>query len=177
MQVRRRCCATAGVALVGASVIAVAPTTALLPDVYVADIQLTAGDEQNIVIDILRHGQMISPFENELTPSPAYPGAPLSDLGQQQAQDVANQLNSELGDHVAGIFSGQAIRDIDTAAPFVGMEAPDSLQILSGLNELDSGIYAGASLSSFSGFLYELTPLLWTVLGLVLAPIPGSVED
>ncbi|MGA8546294.1 MAG: histidine phosphatase family protein [Mycobacterium sp.] len=164
------------VALVGAGVIAVTPPHA--PVVHVADIQLTAGDAEDIVIDIVRHGQRMPPFNEVVTPSPDYPGPPLSDLGQQQALDVANQLHNELGDQVAGIFSGQAIRDMDTAAPFAGLEnMANEVQILPGLNEIDSGLYAGDPLSSPGGFLYEVTPLLWTLFGLVSVPIPGSVED
>ncbi|MEO8814570.1 MAG: histidine phosphatase family protein [Mycobacterium sp.] len=179
MQAGRRFCVTAGVALVGASVVTVTPIMASPPAIYVPDIALTAGDEHtDIVIDIVRHGQRMPPFNDQVTPSPDHPGPPLSDLGVQQAQDVGTQLHTELGDQVAGIFSGQAIRDIDTAAPFANLEnMSNDVQILPGLNELDSGIYAGAPLSSLSGFLYEVTPLLWSLLGLVSVPIPGSVED
>jgi hypothetical protein len=96
----------------------------------------------------------------------------------QQAQDVANQLHNELGEQVAGIFSGQAIRDINTAAPFADLEnMANDVQILPGLNEIDSGIYAGQPIASLAGFLYQLTPLMWTLFGLVLMPIPGSGED
>ncbi|HEX7322328.1 MAG TPA: phosphoglycerate mutase family protein [Mycobacterium sp.] len=178
MQVFHRCHAAAGVAIVGAGVIAAMPITAPPPDVHVAGIQLTAGDAQDIVIDIVRHGQRMPPFNQEVTPSPDHPGPPLSDLGEQEAQNVGTQLHNQLGDQVAGIFSGQAIRDQDTAAPFADMEnMTNDVQILPGLNELDSGIYAGAPLASLDGYLYELTPLLWTLFGLVLVPIPGSVED
>lgn len=179
MRAGRRCCVTAGVTLVGAGVIAVTPIAASPPGAHIPDITLTSGDgPTDIVIDIVRHGQRMPPFNDEVTPSPDHPGPPLSDLGEQQAQDVGTQLHNELGDQVAGIFSGQAIRDIDTAAPFADLEnMSDQVQILPGLNELDSGIYAGAPLGSLSGFLYEVTPLMWSLLGLVLAPIPGSVED
>jgi len=176
MQLWHRGYVTAVVALVGAGVIAVSPVPARV--VYVPDIRLAAGDATDIVIDIVRHGQRMPPFNELVTPSPDYPGPPLSDLGQQQALDVANQLHNELGDQVAGIFSGQAIRDMETAAPFAGLEnMANDVQILPGLNEIDSGIYAGDPLSSPGGFLYEVTPLLWSLFGLVLAPIPGSVED
>jgi len=176
MQLWHRGYVTAVVALVGASVIAVTPAPARV--VHVADIQLTAGDATDIVIDIVRHGQRMPPFNELVTPSPDYPGPPLSDLGQQQAVDVGNQLFNELGSKVAGIFSGQAIRDMETAAPFAGLEnMANDVQILPGLNEIDSGIYAGDPLSSPGGFLYEVTPLLWSLFGLVLVPIPGSVED
>jgi Histidine phosphatase superfamily (branch 1) len=176
MQLWHRSYVIAAVVLVGAGVIAVTPTRAAV--VHVADIQLTAGDATDIVIDIVRHGQRMPPFNEVVTPSPDYPGPPLSDLGQQQAVDVANQLHNELGDQVAGIFSGQAIRDMETAAPFAGLEnMANDVQILPGLNEIDSGIYAGDALSSPGGFLYLATPLLWSLFGLVSIPIPGSVED
>jgi hypothetical protein len=137
-----------------------------------------AGEAEDIVIDIVRHGQRMPPFDELVNPSPDHPGPPLSDLGQQQAIDVANQLHNELGDQVAGIFSGQAIRDMDTAAPFAGLENMENdVQILPGLNEIDSGLYGGDPFSSPGGFLYAVTPLLWSLFGLVLTPIPGSVED
>jgi hypothetical protein len=164
------------IALVGAGVIPVLPARA--PVVRVADVRLTSGDAEDIVIDIVRHGQRMPPFNEVVTPSPDYPGPPLSDLGQQQALDVANQLHNELGDQVAGIFSGQAVRDMQTAAPFAGLEnMANNVQILPGLNEIDSGIYAGDPLSSPGGFLYEVTPLLWSLFGLVSVPIPGSIDD
>jgi hypothetical protein len=176
-----RPCVTAGAALVGAGVIAVTPVTAPLPDVHVPGIQLTAGetdatDATNIVIDIVRHGQRMPPQDLETTQSPPYPGVPLSDLGQQQAQDVGNQLFNELGgpNGVAGIFSGQSIRDMDTAAPFA-MDEEMTPQILPGLDEVDPGVYANDPLSSPGGILYELTVALWP-LGLVSLQIPGS-ED
>ena len=167
---------TAVLALVGAGVIAATPATA--PVVRGADIQLTAGDATDIVIDIVRHGQRMPPFNEVVTPSPDYPGPPLSDLGQQQALDVATQLHNGLGDQVAGIFSGQAIRDMETAAPFAGLEnMANDVQILPGLNEIDSGLYAGDPLTSPGGFLYEVTPVMWSLFGLELMPIPGSVDD
>lgn len=169
----------AGAALVGAGVIAVAPTAstgATRPQLMLTSGEAQDGAVQDVVIDIVRHGQRMPPFNDVITPSPDHPGPPLSDLGVQQAHDVADKLHQELGDHVAGIFSGQAIRDLDTAAPFAALENMTT-QILPGLNEIDSGIYAGQPIASLSGFLYQFTPMLWTLFGLVLMPIPGSVED
>jgi hypothetical protein len=164
-----------GVALLGAGVIAIAPPAQ--PDIAaMPGVTLTSGEAQDIVIDVVRHGQRMPPFNDVITPSPDHPGPPLSDLGVQQAHDVAIQLHKELGDQVAGIFSGQAIRDMDTAAPFAALENMTT-QILPGLNEIDSGVYAGQPIASLSGFLYQFTPMLWTLLGLVLVPIPGSIED
>jgi len=177
MRVGHRLFVIASVALIGGGVVVVTPTTAAVPTLHVARIKLTSGDAQNIVIDIVRHGQRLPPFNEVVTPSPDYPGPPLSDLGQQQAQDVGNQLFNELGQHVAGIFSGQSIRDLETAAPFATLEhMSDAVQVLPGLNEIDSGIYAGDPLDSLGGYLYQETPLLWTLFGLVLAPIPGSSD-
>ncbi|GFG69627.1 histidine phosphatase family protein [Mycolicibacter senuensis] len=166
-------------ALLGAGVIAVTPpvhTDPAAPAVTLTSGAAQDGALQDVVIDIVRHGQRMPPFNDVITPSPDHPGPPLSDLGMQQAQDVADKLHQELGDQVAGIFSGQAIRDIDTAAPFAALENMTT-QILPGLNEIDSGSYAGQPIASLSGFLYQFTPMLWTLFGLVLMPIPGSVED
>jgi hypothetical protein len=98
---------TVGAALVGASVIAVTPVTNPLPDVHAPDIQLTAGEE-DIVIDFVRHAQTSPPGSVVAVASQGLPGFPLSDLGQQQAVDVGNQLFNEFGgpDGVAGIFGG-----------------------------------------------------------------------
>ncbi|MFZ0713187.1 phosphoglycerate mutase family protein [Mycobacterium sp.] len=173
---------TAGIAVIGASVIAVAPTTATTAprSVYAPDMQLTAGDDTDVVIDVVRHAQMISPFEDELTPSPAFPGAPLSDLGQQQAQDVGNQLFNQLGQHVAGIFEGQGLREMETAAPFAGLEnMSDNVQILPGLDEIDSGIYALDPIDSTGGQLAFLTAGAWSLgapFGLALLQAPGSSD-
>jgi hypothetical protein len=165
----------AGIALAGAGVIGI-PAQPAGPAMSAAGLTLTGSETQDIVIDVVRHGQRMPPFNDVITPSPDHPGPPLSDLGVQQAQDVADRLHAELGDQVAGIFSGQAVRDIDTAAPFAALEHM-ATQILPGLNEIDSGIYAGQPIASLSGFLYQFTPMLWTLFGLVLVPIPGSVED
>ncbi|MGH3969786.1 MAG: histidine phosphatase family protein [Mycobacterium sp.] len=177
MQLRYRPYVTAGVALVGAGLIAVIAAPG--PDVEVRDVALTAGDAPDIVIDIVRHGQMISPFEDELTPSPAFPGAPLSDLGQQQAQDVGTQLFNELGP-VAGIFEGQGLREMGTAAPFAALEnMSNDVQILPGLDEIDSGIYALDPIESLGGQLAFLTAGAWSLgapFGLALLPAPGSSD-
>ena len=177
MQVSRILSAAAGAALAGG--IAVIPVPTAAPAVSGFAFRLTSDDNPDIVIDVLRHGQMISPYENLLTPSPAFPGAPLSDLGQQQASDVAQQLFQELGP-VAGIFAGQGLREMQTAAPFATLEnMSDNVQILSGLNEVDSGIYALDPIESLGGRLAFLTVGAWSLgapFGLALVPGPGS-ED
>lgn len=179
MQVSHILSATVSLALLGGSGTCAPGIATSSPDRGLLDIQLTSGDEPDIVIDVVRHAQMISPYENLLTPSPAYPGAPLSDLGQQQAQDIGNQLFNELGP-VAGIFAGQGLRETETTAPFAALEhMTDSVQILPGLDEVDSGIYALDPIESLGGRLAFLTVGAWSLgapLGWAMTPAPGS-ED
>ena len=180
MRLRHYPYVTAGLAIVGAGVIAVAPSTVPRPTVYVPDIQLVSGDEPDIVIDVVRHAQMISPFEDELTPSPAFPGAPLSDVGQQQAQDLATKLFDQLGPHVAGIFEGQGLREMETAAPFAALEnMTGNVPVLPGLDEIDSGIYALDPIDSTGGQIAFLTAGAWSLgspFGLSLLQAPGSSD-
>jgi broad specificity phosphatase PhoE len=172
---------TAGCALIGAGLIGLTPTPATAPPTrYVPDIQLTSGDDPDVVIDVIRHGQMISPYEDELTGSPAYPDAPLSDLGQQQAQDLATKLFDQLGPNVAGIFEGQGLREMETAAPFASLEnMSNSVQVLPGLDEIDSGIYAFDPIDSPGGQLAFLTAGAWSLaapFGGALVEAPGSSD-
>ncbi|MEO6792917.1 MAG: phosphoglycerate mutase family protein [Mycobacterium sp.] len=174
MQVSHVVSLTVGAALVGG--IAVVPVSMAPPIGHTFDVRLTA---QDVVIDVLRHAQMISPYENLLTPSPAFPGAPLSDLGLQQAQDVGQKLFDELGP-VAGIFAGQGLRESQTSMPFAALEnMSNSVQTLPGLNEVDSGIYALDPIESLGGRLAFLTVGAWSLgapLGLAMVPGLGS-ED
>ncbi len=177
MPVEQHCFVTAGVALVGAHVIAVAPIAASPPGVWISGIQLAADQEPtDVVIDILRHGERMPPFNQLQIPSPPYPGPPLSDLGEQQARDVGQFLFNKFGP-IAGIFSGQGIRDQETAAPFADLEhMGDQVQILPGINEIDFGIYGLKPLTSFGGILSQLHVLLWAA-GFPLVAMPGSGQD
>jgi Histidine phosphatase superfamily (branch 1) len=158
-----------GVALVGASVIAVTPATAPLPDFHVPDVQLTA-DEETITLDIVRHGETVGP--QSTVDTGAIPGDPLDETGQEEAQAVAEQLAPQ-GPY-AGIYAGEDVRMPETAAPLADLENL-TVQILPGLNEIGGGIYAGDALSSPGGILYELTLAAWA-LGFVLVPMPGSTD-
>jgi hypothetical protein len=172
---------TAGVTLVGASVIAVTPAAAPLPEVHVPDIQLTAGGEPDIVIDFVEHGVVTNQVPADqvgltLGVSGLPPGTALNAVGEQEAQDVGHQLFSELGGPhgVAGIFAGLDIRMPETMAPFAALEEMHT-QILTGLDEVDGGLYAGQSLLSPAGILFDLTVLAWAF-GLTSVPMPGSVD-
>lgn len=168
-----RPCAAAGIALVGAGLIAANPMTALPPGVHSADVHLTA-DEQDIVIDFVRHAQTNPSGDVVAVATNGVPGFPLSDTGQEQSVEVANLLFKELGgpNGVAGIFGGQEQRMIETADPFDKLEHM-TMQPMSGFNEISGGIYAGAPPSSPGDILYELTVFAWA-LGLRSVPMTGS---
>ncbi|MEB3030537.1 phosphoglycerate mutase family protein [[Mycobacterium] nativiensis] len=175
MQVRQIVSLTAGAALAGG--ITAVPVTPSSSTTHIPAIQLTSSGAQDIVIDVVRHAQMISPYENLLTPSPAFPGAPLSDLGLQQAQDVGQKLFDELGP-VAGIFAGEGLREMQTAAPFAALEhMSDNVPILPGLDEIDSGVYALDPIESLGGRLAFLTVGAWSLgapFGLAMIPVLAS---
>ncbi|MGH3970795.1 MAG: histidine phosphatase family protein [Mycobacterium sp.] len=187
---------TAGVALVGAGIIAVTPATSPLPDVHVSDIQLTAGEE-DIVIDFVRHGDTTPPDAVSLVAGNGLPGFPLSATGEAEAATTATQLANELGTQsglggfppggVEGIFGGYEQRMIETAEPFLtdqygpGSYTPDAafgaispfFTPLDGFDEIGGGIYAHAAPASIGAYLSELTGLLW-VLGQEYVPVLGS---
>lgn len=177
MQVSPLLSLTAGAALAGgiaAAPVAAPPATSTAAN---RDVELTA---QDVVIDFVRHAQMTPPYDLLLTPSPDHPGAPLSDLGHEQANDVGQQLFNELGP-VAGIFSGQGLRVQETAVPFAELEGaggtPADIRLLPGLDEVDSGVYALDPIESLGGRLAFLTVGAWTFgapLGLALLQGPGS---
>jgi len=185
MQVSHILSLAAGAALAGG--IAVGPVPAMSTGSATAalDIRLASGDiqdgaVQDVVIDFVRHAQMTPPYDLLLTPSPDHPGAPLSDLGHEQAHDIGQQLFSQLGP-VAGIFAGQGVRVQQTAVPFADLEgtggSPADVQVLPGLNEVDSGVYALDPIESLGGRLAFLTVAGWTFgapLGLALVQGPGS---
>ncbi|WP_409426326.1 histidine phosphatase family protein [Mycobacterium sp. SMC-11] len=169
------CCTTAGVALLGASLIAPIATPPPVPPAHViADIALTA---QDIVIDIVRHAEDLAPANSRIPFSPEFPGAGISDLGKQQAIDTANLIFGQVGGpgHVAGLFSGPDTDAQDTAAPFATLQGLEP-QILNGLVEVDGGIFANQPVLSLGGIYYDLAVVLW-MLGLVnVFQIPGADE-
>ena len=84
----------ATIGLLGAGVIVITPTTAAVPTVHVARVKLTSGDAEDIVIDIVRHGQRLPPFNEVVTPSPDYPGPPISDLGSSRRRTLETNCST-----------------------------------------------------------------------------------
>lgn len=71
MQVRPIMSLTVGAALAGGIAAVPVPTASAISATHIGDIALTA---QDVVIDFVRHAEMISPYENMLTPSRIIPG-------------------------------------------------------------------------------------------------------
>ena len=104
------------------------------------------------------------------------PGPDLTDTGEQQAQALVNVLS---GNGIDDIYASTMIRSYETATPLAeALTLP--IQTLSGLNEIDAGIFEGIPVNigdvPLGGALYLLAPLAWT-LGLDFVPQLGSTID
>ncbi|MEO6794044.1 MAG: histidine phosphatase family protein [Mycobacterium sp.] len=171
------CCTAAGIALIGVSLTAPIAITSQPPALSTLSIPGIALTAQDIVIDIIRHAEDLAPANARVPFSPEFPGAPISDLGKQQAIDTANQVYAQVGGpgHVAGLFSGPDLDAQDTAAPFATLQDMDP-QILNGLVEVDGGIFANQPALGLGGLYYDAAVVLW-MMGMVNAfQIPGADE-
>ncbi|KAA1249832.1 PE domain-containing protein [Mycobacterium simiae] len=130
------------------------------------------GNQQSIVIDFARHGQTTANVAGLM--DTAIPGANLTAVGIQQAQDVANVLAPQ-GPY-AGLFASQLARTQETAAPLAALLGM-SPQILPGLNEINAGIFEDFPQLSPAGVLYLVGPIAWTF-GYPIVPMlnPGSID-
>jgi hypothetical protein len=131
-------------------------------------------DDGSIVLDLVRHGGSIDNAKGIIDTVP--PGTGLDTTGMDQANAIATTIENEYGTDIAGIFSSQEIRSLDTAEPLaqaLNMWPLDASHILSGLNEIPAGSFEGDSTTSLEGILYLLGPLSW-VFGDVLMPDIGD---
>lgn len=178
---------TAGLTLVGASAVAVSPVTVVLPEVHgpaarAFEIQLTAAD---IVLDLIRHGESTENVTSYLGTTP--PGAPLTELGEQQAITVGEQLYNGGDNDISAVYASEFLRAQQTAWPLVQLlagnsdynEIPggptpllDPSQILSGLGEINAGWLEGQS-GTIPGLLYLLPTIAWMT-GSYWVPMLGS---
>ncbi|OBK83394.1 histidine phosphatase family protein [Mycolicibacter sinensis] len=181
---------TAGVVLAGATGIAAAPAVAPPLEVLAADIQLTAGEAKDIVLEFVRHGTSTDNVQlingtvapgAHLTSGPNYP---LAYNGELQAEAVGDKLYGIYGPNgtdpgIDGIFASGLVRTQETAAPFAGLMGMNVTN-LSGLNEINAGIWEGIQSSSGDAFKnvalsYLAAPMLWTY-GLYSVPLLGSSD-
>lgn len=120
----------------------------------------------SIQIDFVRHAQSYSNVANLI--DTAVPGAPLTQLGLDQANAIAAILQPQ--GHFAGIFDSQLIRTQQTSGPLAGMMGMTP-QVLPGLNEISAGIFEGLPQIP-AGIMYLVGPLAWT-LGFPIMPNLG----
>lgn len=177
---------TAGVAVVGAGLVAVTPVTVPAVVINLPDIQLTAAD---MVLDLVRHGQSQDNVDGVLGTTP--PGAPLTATGEQQAITVGDQLYNGGHNDIDGVYASAFLRTQQTAWPLDQLlqgnsdynDIPagptpllDPGQILPGLNELDAGFLENAHQTETTGLLYLLAPISW-MFGNYSVPQLGSTID
>lgn len=132
----------------------------------------TASADESIVIDLVRHGQSVGNAQGMI--DTAVPGTPLTQLGQDQALNVANMLAPAAP--FAGIFASQLTRAQETAAPLAA-RLGTNVQVLRGLNEIDAGAFNGLPQFSLAGLAYLIAPVAW-MLGLRFVPMlaPDSTD-
>lgn len=85
-------------------------------------------------LHLIRHGQTQSNVDRLL--DTAYPGAPLTDVGQQQAQDLVAAIEHEPLD---ALYSSTYTRAQQTAAPLAKARGLD-VQVLNGVHEISAGV-------------------------------------
>jgi hypothetical protein len=128
--------------------------------------------DDSIVLDLVRHGQSVDNAAGIIDTTP--PGTGLTQTGYDQANTVAQAIQSEYGKDIAGIFASGETRSQETAAQLADLlPGNTSVQILSGLNEIPAGSFEGDPTNSLEGILYLLAPLSW-VFGDVLVPDVGD---
>ena len=126
----------------------------------------------NITITFVRHGESAGNASGLIDTK--IPGPDLTTTGQAQAQTVAGVLANDGLAHDA-IFASDMVRTQQTAAPYATATGMP-VTVLSGLHEVQAGIFEGQSQNSgFARILYALIPLSWAT-GNLLMPMPGSPD-
>lgn len=144
---------------------------AALPAIGLLFTAPTAWADASITLDFVRHGEA----GDNLVINNEVPGPALTEIGQQQAQSVADVLAP---DGIDGIYASSMTRAQETAAPLatlLGLPITD----LPELGEIDAGIFAGLPVNvgdlPLGAVLYVAAPFLWT-LGLYVVPQVGSSD-
>jgi broad specificity phosphatase PhoE len=166
----------AGVVLVGAGIVTITPVTAA-PTVPARffEVQLTGGTEdiEDITLDLVRHGQSTDDLNGILGTLP--PGAPLTALGEQQADQVSQAIQAEFPGGIAGIYASELIRTQETMAPLAQALGMD-VQVLPDLNEIPAGIFEEAPRNLISEFSF-FSPMAAWILGDLFVPEPGTTYN
>jgi hypothetical protein len=128
--------------------------------------------DESIVLDLVRHGESTANMAGIIDTAP--PGAPLDATGITQANDAVGAIYSEIGKNIAGVFTSDELRTVQTAAPLAdALHLTLPLPDFAGLNEIPAGAFEGDPATSLEGILYLLGPLSWA-LGFPLVPDLGD---
>jgi broad specificity phosphatase PhoE len=135
-----------------------------------------ADTDGSIIIDFVRHGEA---GDNTVI-NTLVPGPDLTAAGEGQAALLPDKMDVS---GINEIWASTMIRSQETAAPLadsLNITYPlDPDHLLSGLNEINAGIFEGAPVGvgdvPLGGALYLLAPALWT-LGLTSFPELGSTD-
>lgn len=180
---RARPWVAAGVVVVGAAVVSATPASAMataLPAVAVADVQLSAADTVDMVLDLVRHGQSTDNVHGIIGTVP--PGAPLSAEGRTQAAYLAaldNPQHLQAPSYYDGVYASDFIRTQETAAAWLSAAGAPNTPVtdLAGLDEINAGIFNGQTESNpLAALAYIVPPLEW-ILGNYGASELGSTID
>src|SRR5690625_1521629 len=158
---------TVGIALTGAGIVTATPVAAP-PPAYAFDIALTAED---ITLDLVRHGQSTDDVNNILGTMP--PGAHLTELGQTQAADVAQAIQQEYGDGIAGIYASELVRTQETMDALAALPGMPDVQVLPDLDEIPAGLLEGNPRDILTEAAFFLPMASW-ILGNLFVTEPGT---
>ncbi|OBK91166.1 histidine phosphatase family protein [Mycolicibacter sinensis] len=156
-----------GVTLVSAGLVAGTPVPP--PAGALAfDVQLTAED---ITLDFVRHGQSTDDLNGILGTMP--PGAHLTDLGEQQAAQVAQDIQQEFPGGIAGIYASELVRTQETMAALAALSGMPAVTVLPDLNEIPAGLFEGHPRDLITEANFFLPMASW-ILGNLLVSEPGT---
>ncbi|MEB3023116.1 phosphoglycerate mutase family protein [[Mycobacterium] crassicus] len=160
---------TTGITLAGlGGVTTVIPAAAAAASAF--GIRLTA-DTEDITLDFVRHGQSTDDLNNILGTLP--PGAHLTDLGEQQAAQVAQAIQQEFPGGIAGIYASELVRTQETMAALAQLPGMPSVQVLADLNEIPAGLFEEQPRNLISEAAFFLPMASW-ILGNLFASEPGT---
>ena len=131
---------------------------------------LPAWAADSITLTWVRHGESYGNIAGAGIDTKV-PGPELTDLGEQQAEAIAQQLKDGGYD---SIYVSDMIRTQQTAAPLEALLPDLPVYEKAGIHEISAGIFEGSPIDSGLGRIgYFLIPVAWT-LGLRSLPIPGG---
>lgn len=123
-----------------------------------------------MTLTFVRHGESEANAAGVIDTS--VPGPNITELGQQQAEAVANAL---AGNNYDGVYASSMIRTQQTAQPLADLLG-QPIVVLPGLREIEAGVFDGQSEDSGLGRIgYVAAPVTWT-LGARFVPMLGSTD-